>query len=68
MVLIHEVKILDGSLLSRLVQRRAIKYSDIVLTNTHQNLDLLKRAGIKNAYEVYPGLVLHDKVPGFDMR
>ena len=67
-VLIHEVKILDGSLLSRLVQRRAIKYSDIVLTNTHQNLDLLKRAGIKNAYEVYPGLVLHDKVPGFDMR
>ncbi len=67
-VLIHEVKILDGSLLSRLVQRRAIKYSDIVLTNTHQNLDLLKRGGIKNAYEVYPGLVLHDKVPGFDMR
>ena len=40
----------------------------MVLTNTKENLDLLKKFGIKNAYEVYPGLILHNDIPTFDSR
>ena len=67
-VLIHEVKIFDGPILSRIAQKKAIKYADIVVTNTQQNLDLLLKGGIKNSYEVYPGLVLHENVPNFGDR
>ena len=67
-VLIHEVALLNGSKLSKFVQKRAIENSDIVLTNTKENLDLLMKFGIKNAYEVYPGLVLHNDIPDFDSR
>jgi len=67
-VLIHEVALLNGSYLAKYVQKRAIKNADIVLTNTNENLQLLKKAGVKNSYEVYPGLVLHDNIPSFDER
>ena len=67
-VLIHEVALFNRSKLSKFVQKRAIKNSDIVLTNTKENLDLLKKFGIKNAYEVYPGLILHNDIPDFDSR
>lgn len=67
-VLIHEVALLNGTKLSKLVQKRAIKNSDLVLTNTEENLNLLKEFSIENSYEVYPGLMLHDYIPGFDSR
>lgn len=67
-VLIHEVALFNGSRLSKMVQEKAIKNADLVLTNTKENLDLLIKYGIKNAYEVYPGLILHDNVPDFDKR
>lgn len=67
-VLIHEVALFNGSKLSKFVQRRSIKNSDIVLTNTKENLDLLNKFGVKNVYEVYPGLVLHNNIPNFDSR
>lgn len=68
-VLIHEVGSLNEPKLSTFLLNRAIKNSDIVLTNTKENLDLLMmKFGIKNAYEVYPGLVLHNDIPDFDSR
>ena len=67
-VLIHEVALFNGTKLSKLVQKRAIKNSDLVITNTEENLNLLKEFGIENSYEVYPGLMLHDHTPGFDSR
>ena len=67
-VLIHEVKLFDQSKLAKFVQKRAIKNSDVVLTNTKENLDLLIKYGLKNAYEVYPGLILHNDIPTFDSR
>ena len=67
-VLIHEVALLSGSYLSKIVQRRAIKNADIVLTNTKENLKVLRKAGVINPHEVYPGLVLHGGIPNFDER
>ena len=67
-VLIHEVSLFSESMLSKYVQKRAIKNSDVVLTNTKENLDLLIKFGNENAYEVYPGLMLHDAIPDFDSR
>ena len=67
-VLIHEVALFNGTKLSELAQKRAIENSDLVLTNTEENLNLLKEFGIENSYEVYPGLMLHDYTPGFDSR
>ncbi len=67
-VLIHEVALFNNSYLSRFIQMRAIKHSDIVLTNTNENLNLLIKASVKNSYEVYPGLVIHNNIPNFDER
>lgn len=64
-VLIHEVAIPNGSFLAKLAQRIAIKNSDIVLTNTKYNLELLHNNDIKNAFEMYPGLTLKNEVPKF---
>ncbi len=67
-VLIFEVALMEGSYLSKYIQRRAIKNADIVLTITNENLQSLEKAGVKNAYLIYPGLVLNDNIPKFDER
>lgn len=67
-VLIHEVSLFNKSLLIKLIQRRAVKNSDLVLTNSAENLRLLRKYGIRNAEEVYPGLRINNDVPGFDER
>lgn len=67
-VMIHEVALFDGSRLIKLVQKRVLKNSDLILTNTMENLGFLLKFGIKNAYEVYPGLVLQNDIPDFDSR
>lgn len=67
-VLIHEVASPEKSKILRFVQRRVIRNANIVLTNTEENLRLLNQKDVKNAFEVYPGLVPHDDVPGFDDR
>ena len=67
-VLIHEVALFNGVRLLKFVQRRALKLSDIVLTNTKENLDLLNKFGIKNAYEVYPALTVQHDIPDFESR
>ena len=51
-VLIHEVAQFRGSRLSKFVQKRALKYADVVLTNSKENWELLIMGGAKNAYEV----------------
>lgn len=67
-VLIHEVSLYNKSFLIKLIQRRAVKRSDLVLTNTAENLGLLHKYGLKNAEEVYPGLWINNDIPGFDKR
>jgi glycosyltransferase involved in cell wall biosynthesis len=67
-VIIHEVALFDGSYLLKYIQKRAIKNADIVLTSTNRNLQILKNAGIKNSYVVYPGLVIHNNIPKFEER
>ena len=67
-VLIHEVAITDGSFLSKIVQRRALKNADLILTTTKENLQLLKEAGYNNSFEIYLGLNQHDEIPGFETR
>ena len=67
-VLIHEVSLFNKSLLVKLIQRRAVKNSDLVLTNSAENLGLLRKYGLTNAEEVYPGLRINSDVPGFDER
>jgi len=67
-VLIHEVSLFDGPHLSKFTQKRAIKNADIVLTNTIENLKLLRKAGIKNSYEIFPGLTVQNNIPNFDER
>lgn len=54
--------------MSRYVQKLVVKNADIILTNTNENLRLLAGSGIKNAYEVYPGLNVHYNIPCFDGR
>lgn len=67
-VLIHEVALIEGSLLSKWVQRRALKSADLVLTNTKYNLDLLRKCGYNNAYKLYPGLTVNPNVVPFSQR
>ena len=67
-VLIHEVAITNGPLLSKIVQNRALKNADLILTNTKENLQLLKDAGYDNSFEVYPGLNQHAEILGFETR
>lgn len=67
-VLIHEVALTNGSLLAKIVQSRALKNAELILTNTKENLQLLKEAGYDNSFEVYPGLNQHSEIPGFGTR
>jgi len=67
-VLIHEVFLTEGSLLSRWIQRRALKSADLVLTTTKYNLDVLRKCGYNNAYELYPGLTVIPDVTPFSQR
>lgn len=55
-VLIHKVAVTGGSFLSKVVQKRALKNADLILTNTKENLILLKGAKYENSFELYPGL------------
>lgn len=66
-VLIHEVTT-NGSFLSKFIQRRCLKNADMILTNTNENLQLLKKIGYNNSFEVYPGLDQHTEIPGFEKR
>lgn len=67
-VLIHEVSLFNKSVLIKLIQRRAVKNCDLVLTNSAENLGLLRKYGLKNAEEVYPGLRVNNDIPGFHER
>lgn len=67
-VIIHEVALNKGSLLSKWIQKRTLKSADLVLTNTKYNLDLLKKYGYNNAYELYPGLTVNPNVLPFSQR
>lgn len=67
-VIIHEVALTEGSLVSKWIQRRALKSADLVLTNTKYNLDLLRQFGYNNAYELYPGLTENPDVTPFSQR
>lgn len=67
-VLINEVATLGKSKLAKFVQWWAIRYADIILTISAENLKLLREVGVSNSYEVYPGLMPHKDVPDFHER
>jgi glycosyltransferase involved in cell wall biosynthesis len=67
-VCIHEVAFRNGSFLSKVVQYKALKNADLILTNSKANLQLLKEAGYGNSFEVYPGLNRHVPISAFQSR
>ncbi|MEM3290575.1 MAG: glycosyltransferase family 4 protein [Candidatus Micrarchaeaceae archaeon] len=66
-VLIHEAA-LNKRGISALIQRRAMKLADVVLTNSKYNFEILKSFDRKKIYEVYPGLYPKSKVKDFTER
>jgi len=67
-VLIHEVALKEGNFLSKLIQKYACKKSDLILTNTKFNLNLLKEYGYNNSYEMYPGLYCKSNTTDFNEK